>query len=132
MRVHPQPRPYSHSRGNGTITTFICGKSWDCMQTQFTNHYDCCDESSCFCLYDNHCSLAVNIGLGTALLLRFDLIFKLVDSSDASWDDNITTYLLNQAIHGPPVVAKMETTQPTRFCPNHGLSEILRAYITIV
>jgi MCM P-loop domain/MCM AAA-lid domain len=52
------------------------------------------------CLYDNHSSLAVNTGLGTPLLSRFDLIFKLVDSSDAERDNNVTTYLLNRAIQG--------------------------------
>jgi DNA helicase MCM9 len=49
-------------------------------------------------LYDNHASLARNTGLGTPLLSRFDIIFKLVDSSDAQRDTNITTYLLNRAI----------------------------------
>jgi len=32
------------------------------------------------CIYDNQLSLAQNTGLGTPLLSRFDLIFKLVDS----------------------------------------------------
>jgi DNA helicase MCM9 len=32
------------------------------------------------CIYDNQVSLAQNTGLGTPLLSRFDLIFKLVDS----------------------------------------------------
>jgi DNA helicase MCM9 len=50
------------------------------------------------CIYDNQASLATNTGLGTPLLSRFDLIFKLVDSSDAERDSNVTTYLLNRAI----------------------------------
>lgn len=49
-------------------------------------------------LYDNHASLSRNTGLGTPLLSRFDIIFKLVDTSDAERDSNITTYLLNRAI----------------------------------
>ena len=50
------------------------------------------------CIYDNHASLSHNTGLGTPLLSRFDLIFKLVDTSDAERDYNVTTYLLNRAI----------------------------------
>jgi DNA helicase MCM9 len=54
------------------------------------------------CLYDNHTSLSRNTGLGTPLLSRFDIIFKLVDTSDASRDCNIATYLLNRAIQVRP------------------------------
>lgn len=50
------------------------------------------------CIYDNHASLSQNTGLGTPLLSRFDLIFKLVDTSDPERDSNVTTYLLNRAI----------------------------------
>lgn len=50
------------------------------------------------CIYDNQASLSANTGLGTPLLSRFDLIFKLVDSSDAERDGNVTRYLLNRAI----------------------------------
>jgi len=52
------------------------------------------------CLYDNDASLSRNTGLGTPLLSRFDLIFKMMDSSDAERDSNVTTYLLNRAIQG--------------------------------
>lgn len=52
------------------------------------------------CIYNNQSSLAQNTGLGTPLLSRFDLIFKLVDSPDAERDSNVTTYLLNRAIAG--------------------------------
>lgn len=52
------------------------------------------------CIYDNQASLSVNTGLGTPLLSRFDLIFKLVDSADAERDNNVTMYLLNRAIQG--------------------------------
>ena len=54
------------------------------------------------CIYDNQVSLAANTGLGTPLLSRFDLIFKLVDTSDAERDSNVTTYLLNRAISVRP------------------------------
>ena len=50
------------------------------------------------CVYDNEASLSRNTGLGTPLLSRFDTIFKLVDSSDAERDNNVTKYLLNRAI----------------------------------
>lgn len=50
------------------------------------------------CLYDNHTSLSRNTGLEPPLLSRFDIIFKMVDTSDASRDNNISTYLLNRAI----------------------------------
>lgn len=52
------------------------------------------------CIYDNQASLSRNTGLGTPLLSRFDVIFKMVDSSDAERDSNVTTYLLNRAIQG--------------------------------
>ena len=52
------------------------------------------------CIYDNQASLSVNTGLGTPLLSRFDLIFKLVDAADAERDNNVTMYLLNRAIQG--------------------------------
>ena len=50
------------------------------------------------CIYDNDASLSHNTGLGTPLLSRFDLIFKLVDTSDSLRDSNVATYLLNRAI----------------------------------
>ena len=49
-------------------------------------------------LYDDHVSLSRNTGLGTPLLSRFDVILKLIDTSDAERDSNITKYLLNRAI----------------------------------
>ena len=52
------------------------------------------------CIYDNQASLSTNTGLGTPLLSRFDLIFKLVDSPNADRDSNVTTYLLDRAILG--------------------------------
>ncbi len=56
------------------------------------------------CIYDDQVSLSANTGLGTPLLSRFDLIFKLVDSSDPERDSNVTTYLLNRAIQVRKVV----------------------------
>lgn len=72
------------------------------------------------CLYDNHTSLAVNTGLGTPLLSRFDLIFKLVDTSDAERDSNITTYLLNRAIQG---VGYDVTAEANNNCDNNDQQE---------
>lgn len=48
--------------------------------------------------YDHNKSFTTNVGIEPPLLSRFDLIFKLIDGSDASKDDNIATFLLNRAI----------------------------------
>jgi len=81
------------------------------------------------CLYDNHASLATNTGLGTPLLSRFDLIFRLMDTCDAERDSNVVTYLLNRAIVGDGLEvadpAQVEGTTPWNM-------EKLRAYISIV
>ncbi len=83
------------------------------------------------CIYDNQLSLAQNTGLGTPLLSRFDLIFKLVDSSDAERDTNVTTYLLNRAIQGTGF--ECSTTGTGIAGENAPWSmEKLRAYIAIV
>jgi len=50
--------------------------------------------------YDHEKSFNVNVGIEPPLLSRFDLIFKLIDGSDATKDDNIATFLLNRAIQG--------------------------------
>lgn len=87
------------------------------------------------CLYDNHSSLSVNTGLGTPLLSRFDLIFKLVDSSDAERDSNVTTYLLNRAIQGAGSdAADVVHEEGTESRPNNTpwSMEKLRAYISFV
>jgi hypothetical protein len=83
------------------------------------------------CIYDNQMSLAQNTGLGTPLLSRFDLIFKLVDSSDAERDNNVTTYLLNRAIQG----TGFECSNVTPGIAGEDAPwsmEKLRAYIAIV
>jgi DNA replicative helicase MCM subunit Mcm2 (Cdc46/Mcm family) len=51
-------------------------------------------------LYEIEKSLEENTGIGSPLLSRFDLIFKMVDSSDFQRDDRIATHLLNDAIRG--------------------------------
>jgi DNA replicative helicase MCM subunit Mcm2 (Cdc46/Mcm family) len=96
------------------------------------------------CLYDNHASLSANTGLGTPLLSRFDLIFKLVDTSDAERDSNVTTYLLNRAIQGVgfdsgeeekvdnPDTNNETTDEANRSDMNVWSMEKLRAYIAIV
>jgi hypothetical protein len=83
------------------------------------------------CIYDNQMSLDQNTGLGTPLLSRFDLIFKLVDSSDAERDNNVTTYLLNRAIQG----TGFECSNVTSGIAGEDIPwsmEKLRAYIAVV
>jgi DNA helicase MCM9 len=80
------------------------------------------------CLYDNHESLSVNTGLGTPLLSRFDLIFKLIDSSDADRDNNVTTYLLNRAIQG----TGLDVAEPDSSLEAPWTMEKLRAYVSVV
>ena len=43
-------------------------------------------------------SLTDNTGIELPLLSRFDLIFKLIDSSDETRDGQVATFLLNRAI----------------------------------
>lgn len=82
------------------------------------------------CIYDNHASLSTNTGLGTPLLSRFDLIFKLVDSSDAERDSNVTTYLLNRAIQGTGFECSNNADGTLDDTPWQ--IEKLRAYVSIV
>jgi MCM AAA-lid domain/MCM P-loop domain len=88
------------------------------------------------CLYDNQASLSVNTGLGTPLLSRFDIIFKLVDSSDIEREHNVTTYLLNRAIHGAGLDVVSNNDQEgegDEHQENEPWSmEKLRAYISVV
>jgi len=49
-------------------------------------------------IYDHDKSFVDNVGIGGALLSRFDLIFKLIDTSDPVKDENVATFLLNRAI----------------------------------
>lgn len=51
-------------------------------------------------IYDHEKPFTVNVGIEPPLLSRFDLIFKLIDGSDAAKDDNVATFLLNRAIRG--------------------------------
>lgn len=82
------------------------------------------------CLYDNQASLSVNTGLGTPLLSRFDLIFKLVDASDAERDSNVTTYLLRRAVVGEGL--DVTRTDNVEGHAEPWTIEKLRAYISIV
>jgi DNA helicase MCM9 len=82
------------------------------------------------CIYDNQVSLSSNTGLGTPLLSRFDLIFKLVDTSDAERDSNVTTYLLNRAITGTGFDTVVDAFGNNDDTPWQ--IEKLRAYISIV
>lgn len=49
-------------------------------------------------IYDHDKSFTSNVGIEPPLLSRFDLIFKLIDGSDPSKDDNVATFLLSRAI----------------------------------
>jgi hypothetical protein len=83
------------------------------------------------CIYDNQMSLAQNTGLGTPLLSRFDLIFKLVDTSDPARDEKVTHYLLDRAIVG----AGFECANSKSWLTTDDVPwsiEKLRAYIAIV
>jgi DNA helicase MCM9 len=82
------------------------------------------------CLYDNHASLSRNTGLGTPLLSRFDIIFKMVDTSDASRDSKISTYLLNRAITGAGFQCAENANGAAGEQP--WSMDKLRAYISIV
>lgn len=84
------------------------------------------------CLYDNHASLAHNTGLGTPLLSRFDIILKLVDSSDAERDAKVTTYLLNRAIQGAGFDVSVVNEDDGHAKDTPWTMEKLRAYISVV
>jgi hypothetical protein len=82
------------------------------------------------CLYDNQASLSHNTGLGTPLLSRFDIIFKLMDTSDAERDSNVTTYLLNRAIQGAGF--DVSTLDGEKGSESPWTMEKLRSYISFV
>ena len=89
------------------------------------------------CIYDNQTSLSVNTGLGTPLLSRFDLIFKLVDAADPERDNNVTMYLLNRAIQGAGLDTggrrdAMDTSRSSTTTDQLWSMEKLRAYIAVV
>ena len=85
------------------------------------------------CIYDTHASLAANTGLEPPLLSRFDMIFKLIDSSDLERDSKVTTYLLNRAIQGDGlrIVERVEDEQNDVREATWSI-EKLRAYISVV
>jgi len=80
--------------------------------------------------YDHEKPFSVNVGIEPPLLSRFDLIFKLIDGSDATKDDNVATFLLNRAIQG----AGYECTKATSNFGQraHWNIDKLRAYIATV
>ncbi|KAL3918499.1 MAG: hypothetical protein SGILL_004207 [Bacillariaceae sp.] len=83
------------------------------------------------CIYDNQLSLAQNTGLGTPLLSRFDLIFKLVDSSDPARDEKVTHYLLDRAIVGAGFECSNSKSRDASGTVPWTI-EKLRAYIAVV
>lgn len=83
------------------------------------------------CIYNDQLSLAQNTGLGTPLLSRFDLIFKLIDSSDVNRDTKVTKYLLDRAINGTGFACNVTMPQTNEEETPWSI-EKLRAYIAIV
>ena len=85
------------------------------------------------CIYDTQSSLAANTGLEPPLLSRFDMIFKLIDSSDLERDRKVTTYLLNRAIQGDGlrILERVEDEQNDTREATWSM-EKLRAYVSVV
>ena len=80
-------------------------------------------------LYDHSKNMMQNTGIDPPLMSRFDLIFRLIDDSDSIRDENIATFLLNNAIEG----FGYEATNTT----SHSVEKVwpmdkLRAYIATV
>jgi DNA helicase MCM9 len=80
--------------------------------------------------HELHDSLSKYTGLGMPLLSRFDLVFRLVDSSDVERDSKIAAHLLNNAIQGSDFLysTKSKNFKETEFWN----MEKLRAYIATV
>lgn len=78
--------------------------------------------------YDHDKPFTVNVGIEPPLLSRFDLVFKLIDGSDAEKDDNVATFLLNRAIQGSgyDCTKPMGTTKRANWTIDK-----LRAYIAV-
>lgn len=81
--------------------------------------------------YDPEKPFGVNVGIEPPLLSRFDLIFKLIDGSDAKKDDNVATFLLNRAIQGSGYdCARSSSNAGSKQSPWN--MDKLRAYIATV
>jgi len=81
-------------------------------------------------IYDHEKTFTANIGIEPPLLSRFDLIFKLIDGSDPSKDDNVATFLLNRAIQGSGYECTKKVHNMRR--KEDWTIEKLRAYIATV
>lgn len=78
--------------------------------------------------YDHDKPFTVNVGIEPPLLSRFDLVFKLIDGSDAQKDDNVATFLLNRAIQG----SGYDCSKPTGHSKRASWTiDKLRAYIAV-
>ncbi|CAB9509624.1 helicase MCM9 [Seminavis robusta] len=82
------------------------------------------------CMYDHQAGLSRNTGLGTPLLSRFDVVFTLLDSTDAERDSKVTTTLLNRAIQGGET--GNSAGDDTATAEKMWTVEKLRAYVSLV
>jgi len=80
-------------------------------------------------IFDPDRSFMDNAGLSAPLLSRFDLIFKLIDTSDCVKDDNVATFLLNRAIAGSGYECSKKASDESKECWS---MDKLRAYIATV
>lgn len=86
-------------------------------------------------IYDDTQSVQQNSKLGSALLSRFDLIFKMIDQSQAERDKNIARFLLQQSIipgSGYDRPMEIESLFDDDNVDGHWSMEKLRAYIATV
>jgi DNA helicase MCM9 len=80
-------------------------------------------------IFDPDRSFIDNCGISSPLLSRFDLIFKLIDSSDAVKDENVATFLLNRAIVGSGFDCSKKSSDTSK---EFWSMDKLRAYIATV
>ncbi|KAL7472228.1 hypothetical protein ACHAXS_012558, partial [Conticribra weissflogii] len=86
-------------------------------------------------IYDDTQSVQHNSRLGSALLSRFDLIFKMIDQSQTERDKNIARFLLQQSIipgSGYDRPLEIESLIDDDHVDGHWSMEKLRAYIATV
>ncbi|KAL9188920.1 hypothetical protein ACHAXT_011410 [Thalassiosira profunda] len=86
-------------------------------------------------IYDDSLSLEQNSRLGSALLSRFDLVFKMMDQAETNRDASIAHFLLQQSIipgSGYDRPLEMEALSNDDSANGHWQMEKLRAYIATI